>query len=352
MEFNLADLNVGSLNFPQIKANLIAFLTRYPQFSEYDLTNPASSSSLFLDILSANTAYNGFYLQQSLTNSFPATATNRKNLLLMGSLAGVLIRDSVSSRVTATVTNSGTTVPAYSSFSGVSSSGIQVQLYNVSPIPALSTVEVEFVTGSALDQFSNMDLVSQSLVIPYSYDPTTIRMFVNGVEWSFVDVTSNTTGSEIFTVTNGLEGYVVTTNIVGATPIVAADALVIYATKSTGSLVNNITFTATPSGVAVDTVVGTVVGHGSLSAAYLRTYTAYTASCRNRLVTEADYQAGAALFLTERGFEVSQDDVTVTSPSPGYVSVSVTGLSDPTLIADLVQFMQLTCMAGILVSYA
>jgi len=205
MTFNLSTLSVASLDFATIKQNLIAFLSQYPEFRDYDLSNPSSASGVFLDILAANTAYNGFYLQQTLTNSFVSSATNRKALLLLASNAGILVQDSISSRVLATVTNTTTTdIPAYYVFNGISSSGVQITLYNTEIIPASTSNEIELVSGFGITEFGNFDLASQSLVIPYIYDPSTIQVTVDDEIWTYVDVTTNVPNGNVYTIINGI----------------------------------------------------------------------------------------------------------------------------------------------------
>jgi hypothetical protein len=226
MNYDYSRLNVGKLDYDSIKSSLVTFLQKYPQFANYDFANQASAINMFLDILSANTAYNGYYLHSVLTNSFPTTASTKRTLLLNAGLHGAFISDTVSSRCVATIQNKeATAIPAYSVFNGTQSNGSPCSFYNITPIPVTfddNTTDVVLVAGKTITEFGNYDIAKQVISIPVSYDPSTVSFSSfdtsgSEVSWSRVDKFSNNYGTQIFTVLNGPGDYYVTNNISGAT---------------------------------------------------------------------------------------------------------------------------------------
>lgn len=350
-KFDLSTLNVASLNVDTIKQNLITFLKQYPEFTDYDLSNPSSASGLFLSILAANTAYNGFYLQQALTNAFISSATNKKSLLLLASNLGILVKDSTSSRTTVTLSNTGSSaLPQYSVFNATSSNGTQISMYNAEEIPAGSEFTTELIAGYGLTEFGNFDLVTQSLTISYEYDPTTIVVTVNDEVWTRVDSTTNVENTKIYSIINSIDGYVVTTNIQNSEGIQNDDKIIITAIKSTGNSVSDITISSSPTNIVVTGVAGTVIGQASRSVDLLKTFVVNTVNCKNRLVTEQDYKDAVVLWLGDNDITVTDDDVSVTSPDIGTVRVYVSGVSGE-LQGNLVSYLNGIKMAGISVEF-
>ena len=169
MNYDYSTLNVGKLDYDSIKSSLVTFLQKYPQFQYYDFANQASAINMFLDILSANTAYNGYYLHSVLTNSFPTTASTKRTLLLNAGLHGAFISDTVSSRCVATIKNKETTaIPAYSVFNGTQANGSPCLFYNIASIPVTvddNTTDVVLVAGKTLTEFGNYDQSKQVISI-------------------------------------------------------------------------------------------------------------------------------------------------------------------------------------------
>lgn len=351
-KFDISTLNVASLNFTTIRQNLITFLQQYPEFAEYDLSNPSSASGLFINILAANTAYNGFYLQQALANSFVSSATNKKSLLLLASNLGILIEDSVSSRTSALLSNSSSeAIPQYSTFTATSSSGVQINLYNRDEIPASSEITTELISGFSVSQYGNFDLTTQSLLVPYDYDPTTIVLTVNDETWTYVDSTTNVSETNnIFSIINGIDGYIVTTNIEGSNGVQNDDKVIVYTIKSTGNIVSDVTITSTPANVSAS-VISTTLGHNSRTVEFLKTLVVNTTNCKNRLVTEQDYKDVTAMWLTDNGVTTDSEDVTVSSPSVGTIRVYAENVSGE-IQGNLLTYLDSLKMAGTSVEFS
>jgi hypothetical protein len=359
MNYDYSTLNIGKLDYDSIKSSLVTFLQKYPQFANYDFANQASAINMFLDILSANTAYNGYYLHSVLTNSFPTTASTKRTLLLNAGLHGAFISDSVSSRCTATIQNRETTViPAYSVFNGEQSNGSPCLFYNITAIPVTvddNTTDVVLVGGKTLTEFSNYDQSKQVISIPISYDPSTISFssldYTTELPWSRVDKFSNNSGTKIFTVLNGPSVYYVTNNISGAEVITGT--IVCRALESSGTVTDSAVILNAKNYSKVTVVSHTVPtgGRDGTTKDYIRTYTQYAVNTRDRIVTEYDYKDAIYSFLIGKGLTIAYTDIVISSPSVGQIKFYVPNLSDVLQGELLNDYLAVRKIAGIMLSY-
>ena len=360
MNYDYSTLNVGKLDYDSIKSSLVTFLQKYPQFQNYDFANQASAINMFLDILSANTAYNGYYLHSVLTNSFPTTASTKRTLLLNAGLHGAFISDTVSSRCIATIKNKETTaIPAYSVFNGIQSNNSPCLFYNLTSIPVTvddNTTDVVLVAGKTLTEFGNIDIAKQVISIPVSYDPSTVSFSSyatdgSEVSWSRVDKFSNNSGTKIFTVLNGPNVYYVTNNISGAEVITGA--AVCRALESSGTVTDSAEILNAKIYSNVTVVSHTVPtgGRDGTTKDYIRTYTQYAVNTRDRIVTEYDYKDAIYSFLISKGVTIAYTDIVISSPSVGQIKFYVPNLSD-TLQGELLNdYLAVRKIAGIMLLY-
>ena len=361
MNYDYSTLNVGKLDYDSIKLSLVTFLQKYPQFANYDFANQASAINMFLDILSANTAYNGYYLHSVLTNSFPTTASTKRTLLLNAGLHGAFISDSVSSRCTATIQNKETTaIPAYSVFNGTQSNGSPCSFYNLASIPVTvgdNTTDVVLVAGKTITEFSNYDVTKQVISIPISYDPSTVSFnsfdYTTEVPWSRVDKFSNNSGSQIFTVLNGPGVYYVTNNISGAEVIIGT--VICRALESSGTVTDSAVIpTDGAKNYSNVTVVSHTVptgGRDGTTKDYIRTYTQYAVNTRDRIVTEYDYKDAIYSFLIGKGLTIAYTDIVISSPSVGQIKFYVPNLSVDLQSELLLDYLAVRKIAGITLLY-
>lgn len=363
MSYDYNNLNVGKLDYTSIRNNLVTFLKKYPQFQDYDFENKASAISLFIDILSANTAYNGYYLHSVLTNSFPSTATTKRALFLNANLRGVLIPDKVSARSTLTIKNTGSSVPRFTQILATQSNGNPCYFYNLSEIPTTSgndTVSVEVVCGTSVDQFSNFDTQKLTIEIPLSYDPTAISFAETTVYgdtyWTQVNKYTSAENANIFTVISGPNSYYVTTNIAGAnTPI---PSVTVYGIVSNGASGNSSTISSIvgyPSAEIVSYTIPTG-GTNSVTKEYLKTFMPYFGATNDRIVTQRDYIDAVYAFMIAKGFTISKETISITSTSSGIIKIYVPDLpssSDASsAITELItSYLATRKMAGISVEY-
>jgi hypothetical protein len=72
-------LDVSELDFDNIKAKLIKFMSSQDEFVDYDFTG--SAMNVLLDVLAYNTAYLGIYTNMSISESFMSSAILRNNVV-------------------------------------------------------------------------------------------------------------------------------------------------------------------------------------------------------------------------------------------------------------------------------
>ena len=360
MNYDYSTLNVGKLDYDSIKSSLVTFLQKYPQFQNYDFANQASAINMFLDILSANSAYNGYYLHSVLTNSFPTTASTKRTLLLNAGLHGAFISDTVSSRCVATIKNKeATAIPAYSVFNGTQANGSPCLFYNLASIPVTvddDTTDVVLVAGKTITEFGNYDQSKQVISIPISYDPSTVSFSSfdtsgSEVSWSRVDKFSNNSGTTIFTVLNGPGVYYVTNNISGAEVI--AGAVICRALESSGTLTDSATILNAKiySNVTVVSHTNPTGGRNETTKDYIRTYTQYAVNTRDRIVTEYDYKDAIYSFLIGKGVSLAYTDIVISSPDVGEIKFYVPNLSDALQSELLLDYLAVRKIAGITLLY-
>jgi hypothetical protein len=368
MSYDYNNLNVGKLDYASIKNNLTNFLKQYPQFQDYDFDNTASAVNLFLDILSANTAYNGYYLHSVLTNSFPITSTTKRALFLNANLRGAFVADTVSARTTLTVKNNAsgaTVIPRLSTISATQANGNACSFYNLEEIPVTSgedTVAVEAVSGKAVNQYSNFDVQTKTLEVPLIVDPTCLKFAevqtdgLTKVYWTQVNKFSNTTSANIFTAFNGPNTYYVTTNIAGAnTPL---NTIIVYGVVSNGSAANSATirsFTSYPS-VQIVSYTSPSGGIDTISKDYLKTYMPYLSATNDRIVTQKDYVDSIYMFMTNKGFTINKDTISITTPSAGLIRIYIPDLPSTSAASSainelLTSYLATRKIAGISVEY-
>lgn len=369
MSYDYNNLNVGKLDYTSIRANLVSFLQKYPQFKDYDFENSASAISLFLDILCANTAYNGYYLHSVLTNSFPATATTKRSLFLNANMRGILVSDTVSARSTLTVKNSGATgsiIPRLTQISATQANGVACSFYNLEEIPLTSgddTVAVEVVSGKSVTEFSNFSALTHSLEIPLTYDPTCLKFAeiqsdgTTKVYWTQVNKFSNATNTTIFTVINGPNGYYITTNIAGAQdplPTIVVSGILSNGSSANSATIKNIVGYPGAQIVSYTTPSG---GRDSVSKEYLKTVIPYLSATNDRIVTQKDYVDSVYGFFTGKGFTIDKTTISITSPSSGLVRIYVPDLPSSSTASSainelLTSYLASRKMVGISVEYS
>ena len=98
-------INLTSLEFDQIKANLKNYLRDQPQFSDYDFEG--SNMSILLDVLAFNTHYNALYMNLAVNESFLDSASKRSSVVSLAQALGYSPRSARCARGKVSFTLSG-----------------------------------------------------------------------------------------------------------------------------------------------------------------------------------------------------------------------------------------------------
>lgn len=105
----MSKLNVTELDFNQIKANLKTFLNGQDQFRDYNFEG--SNLSILIDLLAANTAYNGFYGNMAANEMFLDSAILRNSVVSRAKALGYTPHSIGSAAAYVQLTMSLTTTP-------------------------------------------------------------------------------------------------------------------------------------------------------------------------------------------------------------------------------------------------
>jgi len=356
MAYNLSDLNVASLDFTQIKNSLTAFLKEQPDLKDLDFSNSASATNMIVNIMATATAYNGVYAQYGYLNSFATTATTLPSILGIAANSSVLVEPTKCSKTTRTITVSGTSLAAYSTFTALNPNGTQVIFYNVESVGANTTDSIGLYCGS-VETFTEFDYNTLSMPIPYYIDPETITLQVTNtntgatVTWTKVDTISKVpTGNQThYSVINGNLGYLVTTNIPTAQTITTDYKVTVTGIRSTGSVGNNSVLNARTN-ATFNTYDAPSNGVDLITVNKAKTQLRFKSTGQERCVTVNDYK-NAILNSGIEGTD-TESKITVSSGSiPGEVKIYVEDLSS-TYQTSLLDYLYEKSLVGIKLVYS
>ena len=102
MTITTNELTINSLDYPEIRDNLVSFLQSQldsagnPIYQDFDFQ--ASGISTLINLLSYNTHYIGYYIKMLLNESFIDSAVKRESLLSKAKLSGYIPRGKTSAR--------------------------------------------------------------------------------------------------------------------------------------------------------------------------------------------------------------------------------------------------------------
>lgn len=247
MTITTNELPINSLDYPEIRNNLVSFLQGQvdangnPVYQDFDFQ--ASGISTLVNLLSYNTHYIGYYVKMLLNESFIDSAIKRESLLSKAKLTGYLPRGRTSARADISLTidintndpdqyepsSKSILIPRGTSFSGVNNDQDQRIFYTVDDIfiknidytsPPTATYSSDTFTvyeGKLQEWKFRIDstLLNQRYVIQdKNVDVDTIRMLVvpdgssSGDEYFLAkDVFDITPTSKVYYLTTQEEGY-------------------------------------------------------------------------------------------------------------------------------------------------
>lgn len=147
-------INVGNLEFDQIKANLKEFLRGQSQFSDFDFEG--SNMSILLDVLAYNTHYNAMYTNMAVNEVYLDSASRRSSIVSLATSLGYVPRSHICASTTVNFLATGIveppaflTIPKNTPFNGTKDS-VRYTLYTVEDITVPRNVDGEFVFSNVL----------------------------------------------------------------------------------------------------------------------------------------------------------------------------------------------------------
>lgn len=250
---------VSSLDFDQIKTDMVEFFKDRPEFTDYNFEG--SGLNLLMDILAYNTHYNSLAANFQLNESFLDTALVRKNVVSLSKMLNYVPRSSRSARTTLNLivprrnNESFFIIPGGTLFQ--SSAGNQklnfytVQDYSVNyslndtqrnvsvDIYEGNLITQRFNVNSTKDEFPSFDLGQTNI------DTTTLSVTVDGVKYNQLTpedegFNNNDENSKIYFVEetkNRTHRIVFGNNVIGVKPTAGSVVLVTYI--ATNSVLGN-----------------------------------------------------------------------------------------------------------------
>lgn len=177
-------LNIGSLDFDQIKQSLKSYLSTQSTFKDYDFEGSALST--LLDVLSYNTMYYAFYSNMIANEMFLDTAQKLSSVISLAKPLGYVVPGARSAAATFQISagGAGTFIPRYTRFTGKDETGRSFNFYSIEDqtTDGSGFVEFEIYEGSKI--FRNVDVTlneerTKSFIGRTDIDIRSLSVFVN-----------------------------------------------------------------------------------------------------------------------------------------------------------------------------
>tara|TARA_R110002012_G_scaffold204050_2_gene373624 strand:- start:915 stop:2729 length:1815 start_codon:yes stop_codon:yes gene_type:complete len=313
-------IQLGSLDYGEIKNNLKAFLSDQEELKDYNFDG--SILSTLVDLMAYNTMYYAFYSNMQANEAFLDTAQRTESLISLAKPLGYVVPHRKSATVTVTLTGVQTAqnydIPRYGlKLNGMDFNGTNRVFYNLDPIvlsdattPSASVTFYE-TKELVLDANVNVDLDNQKVnIFDTTVDPTGIFVKVNGEEWrkqEGIDANLNEL-SKVYFVEPTKDGYVIrfggltetgSGQIIGR-GIADGDTVTVSYFSSNGSLGNNITGTFTLSDSNIQSAIATIASAGGFDSPNpdtIRFFAPRFFATQNRAVTVEDYRTLSSSIL-------------------------------------------------------
>ena len=151
-------LNIGNLDFDDIKQSLKSYLSTQDTFKDYDLEGSALST--LLDVLSYNTMYYAFYSNMTANEMFLDTAQKLSSVISLAKPLGYVVPGARSAAATFQISagGSGTDIDRYTRFTGKDETGRSFNFYTIEDhtTDGSGFAEFEIYEGSKL--FRNVEV--------------------------------------------------------------------------------------------------------------------------------------------------------------------------------------------------
>jgi hypothetical protein len=241
---------IGSLDFKEIKQNLINYLQGQSIIQDYNFEG--SVVQTLIDLLAYNTFYYAYYTNMIASEMFLDSAQRLDSIISLVKPLGYTISGKRSSR--AQILLSGIIsgyVPEHSIFFGINEDGIQYTFYTLEDTfqTGDSDVLLSLVEGNLINNISAISSVDLEKQKYYILDPdidiSTIRVTVNGDVWKLkgnIGTLANTEDKIYFVERINSEGFAIQfgiENTLGKS-LVEDDVLEIRYLRSSGKKANDI----------------------------------------------------------------------------------------------------------------
>jgi hypothetical protein len=347
---------IGSLDFKEIKQNLINYLQGQSIIQDYNFEG--SVVQTLIDLLAYNTFYYAYYTNMIASEMFLDSAQRLDSIISLVKPLGYTISGKRSSR--AKINLSGVIdnyVPEHSIFFGINEDGIQYTFYTLEDTfgNGDSDVLLSLVEGSLINNISAISSVDLEKQKYYILDPdidiSTIRVTVNGEVWKLkgnIGILANTEDKIYFVERINSEGFAIQfgiENTLGKS-LLEDDDLEIRYLRSSGKKANTIyvfsegsSNTYTCGVCSIDLESASSSGLDEPSIPLIKFLAPKYFAAQNRAVTKNDYNG----LLLEMNLISDQNDATIFGgeelypPKYGRVFLSLSNtLPDGVTIEDVI----------------
>lgn len=163
---NLPQLNLGSLEFDDIKNSIKTYLKSQDTFTDYNFEG--SAMSVLVDLLAYNTLYYGFYSNMIANEIFFDSAQKISSLISLAKPLGYVVPGARASagKVAVRVGGSNRFIPKYHPFIGKNDEGSSLTFYSYEDSTTNSNGEVDLYVyqGSSLIQNTSISLTNNNSI--------------------------------------------------------------------------------------------------------------------------------------------------------------------------------------------
>jgi len=367
------NINLGSIDYEQIKDSLTEFLKKQDVLKDYNFEGSVLQS--LVSLLSYNTLYYAFYSNMLSNEMFLDSAQREQSIISLVKPLGITVPSRTSAR--AKVRTGGLEIlPQFSQFSGKNESGIIYNFYaleNYSEDNDNFINNIVLVEGKQLIQHrsikSLIDYTNQTYFIPdNTIDISTLIVEVDegdGVykKWILSDNIGDSTenlSQNIYFIERYETGFEIQfgkENSLGNEIIDTYNTRISYLISS-GSAANNVVnFEYVPdTNVIVELIEQANGGLNGPDLDYLKFIAPKFFAAQNRAITKDDFLALSTVYLRNKGYDVTKDNFSIFGgdqlfpPQYGRVFIA-TDVIPRTDILDLVAHLKTKCALTILPEY-
>lgn len=369
------NVNLGSIDFDQIKSSLTEYLKTQDVLKDYNFEGSVIQS--LINLLSYNTLYYAMYSNMLANEMFLDTAQREESIVSLLKPLGVSIPTRTSSRVSIRL-GGISFLPKYSQFVGKNSSGVNYNFYTLedySEVLSGSDFIDNIVLVEAKQLISNKDISNLINYTNQTYfigdtniDISTLIVEVDkgdGVyqRWSKLDNIGDSTenlSQNIYFIERFDTGFEIQfgiENSLGNTILESYNTRITYAVSS-GSVANQIvTFQYPQDNTAtIEIYSESTGGSNSPDLDYYKFIAPKFFAAQNRAITKDDFLAISVEYLKSKGYDVTKDNFTVfggdevSPPKYGRVFIATDAIPDG-IINELVAYLKSKCAITILPEY-